>query len=227
MRVWEDLLSENDRRVLGNKPRARQWGELGANPALLIIDVQRGFVGEDRPIYEQQARYPFGCGDRGWAVVRHLQKLIPAARAAGIPIVYSRNLLRPEGGLADTLLPASPSNAEGPNSEIVREIAPARGDIVVEKTRPSIFFGTPASYVLYGKKIDTVLVTGDSTSGCVRATAIDAGNYSFKVAVIEECVFDRIELSHKAALFDMWFKYCDVISLDETYQYINRIQKNR
>lgn len=225
MRVWEDLLSEHDHRVLANRPRARQPSGLGSRPALLVIDMQLGVIGEDRPIYEQQDKYPSACGNFAWAAIRHLQKLIPIARESGIPIVYSRHIFRPESGLA--VAPTSPFRPENPYSEIIKEIAPIEGDILIEKNRASIFFHTPAAYILFGKNVDTLLITGNTTSGCVRASAIDGAGYNFKVTVIEECIFDRIELEHKASLFDLWFKYCDVISIDEAYQYVETIKKNR
>jgi nicotinamidase-related amidase len=205
-------------------PRLREKGKLGTRPALLVIDMQLGVVGEDRPIYEQQDKYPFACGNFAWLAIRHLQKLIPTAREAAIPIVYSRHIFRPESGLA--VAPNSPFRPGIPESEIIKEIAPIKGDIYLEKNRASIFFHTPAAYILYDKKVDTLLITGNTTSGCVRASAIDGAGYNFKVAVIEECIFDRLELEHKASLFDLWFKYCEVISVDEVYQYIGAIKKS-
>jgi nicotinamidase-related amidase len=225
MAVWDDILSEHDRRCLANRPRIGQRPELGNNPALLVIDMQRGVIGEDRPIYEQQDKYPSACGTFAWEAIRHLEKLIPAAREAGIPVMYSRFVIRPETGI--TIPPGSSFGADNPYSEIIEEIAPLEGDIYIEKNRPSIFFHTPALYVLFEKKVDTLLIAGNTTSGCIRASAIDGAGYNFRVAVIEECTFDRLEFTHKASLFDLWYKYCELLSVREIYEYIKKIHRNR
>lgn len=228
MEIWEDILSEHDRRCLANYPSLGRIGQrpgLGNNPALLVIDMQVGVIGEDRPIYEQQDRYPMACGNFAWAAIRHLQKLIPIARQAGIHIVYSRFVIRPESGLP---VPAGTCfSSENPASEIIKEIAPVKGDICIEKNRASIFFHTPALYYLLNKRVDTLVITGNTTSGCVRASAIDGVGYNFRVAVVKECVFDRLEFTHKASLFDLQYKYCDVSSIDKVYEYIERIKQNR
>ena len=103
---------------------------------------------------------------------------------------------------------------------IVEEIAPESRDYIVPKLKPSMFFGTPLVSLLRGLEIDTLLVAGTTTSGCVRATVIDAFSYEYKVALVEECNFDRGEASHAINLFDMNAKYADVISLAEAKTYL-------
>jgi nicotinamidase-related amidase len=76
---------------------------------------------------------------------------------------------------------------------------------------------------LNGLRVDSILMTGGTTSGCVRATVVDAITRNYNVALIEDCVFDRIETSHKIALFDLWMKYCDVISLEEAFEYLEKL----
>lgn len=105
-------------------------------------------------------------------------------------------------------------------TQIVDEIAPLAEDIVVDKSYASVFYGTPLVSYLNGLGVDTILMTGGVTSGCVRATVVDAISRNYNVAVIEDCVFDRIEISHKVSLMDMWIKYCDVISLEEALKYL-------
>jgi isochorismate hydrolase len=109
---------------------------------------------------------------------------------------------------------------------IVEEIAPQQGDIIVRKQKPSAFFGTPLISMLNEVLADSVLVTGTTTSGCVRASVIDAFSYNLKVSVIEECVFDRGQASHKINLFDMAMKYADVIPLKEAIEYIHGLPDN-
>ena len=107
------------------------------------------------------------------------------------------------------------------------EIAPGPGDILIPKEKPSLFFATPLlSYLIY-HNVDTVFVCGTTTSGCVRATVIDAFSYNFKVGVIEECTFDRGEVSHKINLFDMNAKYADVMPVGEVMDYLQSIPTDR
>ncbi|HEX2385199.1 MAG TPA: isochorismatase family protein, partial [Candidatus Binatia bacterium] len=107
--------------------------------------------------------------------------------------------------------------------EIVKEIAPMPSDIVIHKSKPSGFFGTPLHGVLNDYAVDTLLVTGGSTSGCIRATAVDAFSYNYFVAVVEEGTFDRIQLSHKANLLDMNMKYADVMKAEAVAAYLDRL----
>jgi len=225
MAVWDEFLTEQDRKVVERRPR-RLLNGFGERPALLVVDMNRGAIGEDRPIPEQVDRYPNACGSSAWATVRHMQKLIPTARDAGIPIIYSRHIFRAIHDLPKAKDKNYLYSELSPLSELQPEIAPEPGDLIIEKQRASVFFQTGLIYVLLNKKIDTLLITGNSTSGCIRATAIDGIGYEFKVSVLEECVFDRIELSHKASLFDLQFKYCDLVSLDRTYEYIDSIRKS-
>jgi nicotinamidase-related amidase len=105
--------------------------------------------------------------------------------------------------------------------DIVNEVAPQKGDVVVRKTAPSAFWGTPLIAELNRLGIDTLLVTGESTSGCVRATVVDAKSNRFRVVIPEPCVFDRDEASHAINLYDMNQKYADVLPLDEVMTYLD------
>jgi nicotinamidase-related amidase len=103
---------------------------------------------------------------------------------------------------------------------IFEPLAPEPGELVIRKVRASGFFGTPLPAFLVELGIDTLVMCGNSTSGCVRATCLDARNLGYKIAVVEECVFDRNWLSHKVNLFDMNCKYADVMWLDEVLDYL-------
>ncbi len=222
--IWKDLLSEHDQKCLANASEFSPKRGLGKSPAIMVIDMQYSIIGEDKPIYEQQDVTPYACGNFAWEAIRHLQKLLPFARENKIPIVYTRNVYRPESGFVfpETYV----FRIDNPGSKIIAELEPVvPGDIVLEKNRASAFFCTPLLYTLLNKGIDTLIITGNTTSGCVRATAIDATGYNFKTAVVEECIFDRLEMAHKASLFDLQYKYCDVLTLDETYEYLNGLKK--
>jgi nicotinamidase-related amidase len=99
--------------------------------------------------------------------------------------------------------------------DIVEQAAPLPGEVVLKKTGPSAFFGTPLAAHLIGQGVDTIIVCGESVSGCVRATVVDGRSYRLNVIVVEDCVYDRHEASRAINLFDMDQKYADVISLDE------------
>ena len=140
-------------------------------------------------------------------------------------MVYSKHCYRPEYGFA-----GRPANdvfaADNPNCDIIPELTPViPGDTVVEKQGPSVFFSTNVNNSLRSKGVDTVLIVGNTTSGCARATAIDATSLSFKTALIEECVFDRLEMAHRANMFDIQYKYCDVLPIAEVYEYLEDLNK--
>jgi nicotinamidase-related amidase len=202
MAVWDAFLTEDDRKVMAARKPRKPHGP-GTKVALLLIDMQSTAMGYDKPIYEQLDEYSGACGPHAWKSVPYQQKLLAAARAAGVPVIYSKHVFH-----AYTGLPASdPSNnfsSVNPKSDIPVEVAMQNGEYLVEKQTPSCFVMT-----------NLELVGGNSTSGCVRATCVDGEAHGYKMSVIEEAVFDRIELSHAAALFDMAFKICDVISTDQ------------
>ena len=213
MSAWQNMLTEDDRKVLAKrKPRVRNG--LGKKTALLLIDMQVTACGHDKPIYEQLEEYPGACGPHAWKSIAVQQKLLAAARAAGMQVSYSKHLFRPETALPQAAASNNFSSLNK-NSEIPEAVAMQPGDLLIEKQRASCFAFTNFPLILYNLGIDSLLVGGNSTSGCVRATCVDAGGYGIKVQVIEEATFDRIEFSHAAALFDMQFKYCDVISAEE------------
>ena len=99
-------------------------------------------------------------------------------------------------------------------AQIHAAVAPAAGDIVLSKGKPSAFFGTPLLGLLVDRGVDTVIVCGGSTSNCVRATTVDAASHNLRAIVVADCVFDRFEVSHLTALFDLDRQYADVVALD-------------
>jgi maleamate amidohydrolase len=227
MAVWDDVLPEEDRLVF----EAGGWGSrvgYGSRPALLVIDVNYNFVGDrPEPILDSVQRWRFSCGERGWAGIAQLAKLIDACREAGVPILYTSMERRPDGldqGVSSrgkTTRSAEDNDVAGSlGNQIVAEIAPQPKDIVIIKPKPSVFHGTPLLDYLIEMGIDTVIVTGTTTSGCVRAAVVDAVQYNFRAVVPEECVWDRGQLSHKVNLFDMQMKYADVNPTEDVIRYV-------
>jgi len=225
MRLWEPFLTENDRAHLATA-RDRRVG-FGQRPALILVDLYRWVFGDEpQPLLEAIKTWPGSCGLAGWAALPRIQRLLELARELDLPIVHLT-------GLDDAGMPGwneavhrdagrgvvVPSN-EGIDRyrrryQIINEVAPKPGEVVLRKAAPSGFWGTPLAAHLNHLGVDTLLVAGESTSGCVRATVVDGCSYRFRVIVVEECVFDRHEAAHAINLFDMHSKYADVLPLDE------------
>jgi len=225
MAIWDDVIPESDKEIYRRSGYSGAPATYGKKSALVIIDVTYDFVGDKpEPILKSQDRYPLSCGEKGWEAIYQMASLLSIAREKKLPIVYS---------VAEKSIPVEWSkrncrrddirkNKSG--NEIVKEIAPREGDIVIRKLGPSIFLSTPLINVLTPLKVDTLLVCGGVTSGCVRASVVDAASYGFNVNVIEECTFDRGEVSHKVNLFDMNAKYASVVSAAEVKDYLNKLQ---
>jgi nicotinamidase-related amidase len=222
--IWDSLLSETDRKVIDNAGYGKERG-LGDSPLLAVIDCQYNYIGADEPILEQQDRWPAGGGTGAWEAVRVTGNLLTEARDSGVPVLYTRNVQKRTvkfdsfAGKSTWNKSATLDDAEG--SRIVAPIAPEDNDLVLDKSYASAFFGTPLVTYLVGLGVDTLLICGVSTSGCVRATAVDAVTRGFKVAVVADAVADRIVASHKIALLDMWMKYTDVIDSETAEAYIH------
>jgi maleamate amidohydrolase len=223
MAVWDRFLTEDDRKVWAGRPKRKPNG-LGRKPALLVIDMQMTACGHDKPIYEQLHEYSGACGPHAWRAIPVQQELLAAARGAGMPVIYSKHVFRPESGLpaAD---PANNFSVANAKSEIPAEVAMRPGDFLIEKQTPSCFMFTNLPLILRNLAVDSLLVVGNSTSGCVRATCVDGMAHGYKMQVIEEAVFDRIEMSHAAALFDMQFKICDVIPASQALAAIGGMKR--
>ena len=232
MAIWDDILTERDRQVFEKSGYGRRAG-FGQRPAVLVIDMNYNFVGDTpEPILKSIERFRNSCGEEGWQGVYRIRELLEQARKKHLPAFYTTGH---EGGSSLAFGRWHGKNSRGgedkaaawaKGNEIVAEIAPQEGDVVIRKQKPSAFFGTPLMSMLNEVHADTVLVTGCTTSGCVRASVIDAFSYNFRVAVIEECVFDRGQASHKINLFDMNMKYSDVVSLKEALEYLRSLPDN-
>lgn len=195
---------------------------VGPRPVLLAIDLyELAYQGGPHPIAEIAATYPSSCGERAWAAIEPTQRLFTAARAAGMPIFYSTQETRPD---AQPVAVRATKRRRAPVDPAVytikAEFAPQSGDTVIKKMRASVFFGTPLVAQLTQLGAQTVIICGESTSGCVRASAVDAYSYGFHVVLVEECCFDRSALSHAVNLFDLHHKYADVMHVDDVLAHL-------
>ena len=230
MPVWDDIITESDKEIYKKAgfrvDSSAGTRDLGANPALVIIDVTYAFVGDKpEPILQSMERFPLSCGEHGWKAVNHIASLLPVAREKRIPIIYTLRDISLPRKWADRNPGSVQARREETTFEIVREIAPTSSDIVMRMLSPSIFMQTPLINILIPLKVDTLLVCGCTTSGCVRASVVDAASYGFTVGVIEECTFDRGEVSHKVNLFDMNSKYASVVSIAEAKEYLVKLPR--
>jgi maleamate amidohydrolase len=189
----------------------------GDRPAILVIDMCRGITEAGNPLSIDM--------DRSFAP---MNAMLRAARDKSWPVVYTTVAYTPphfaDGGTFVKKIPLLYELAEGsPHTEIDPRCAPQRGDVVMVKKFPSGFYGTHMQSLLTQLGIDTTIVVGNSTSGCVRATVIDAVSGGFRVIIPRECVADRAPLSHAVNLFDMDAKYGDVVPASEVLEYLERV----
>jgi maleamate amidohydrolase len=181
----------------------------GGRPALVVVDLVCGFTDPDSPLYCDADR-----------AVGATARLLDAARAAGAPVAFTTTQYDEAGArVARAFLakvPALRTLVPGTRwPQVDERVAPEPGEPVLEKLFASAFFGTPLAAMLAAHGVDTVIVTGASTSGCVRATVVDALQHGYRVVVPREGVADRAEGPHEASLFDIDAKYGDVVALDE------------
>ena len=225
MRRWEEIFTGADRQLL-EKAGMAQKQEFGCKPVLLIIDVTTEFIGSTRqPILRSAEKYRTSCGEAGWAALPSIQKLLEACRGSGIPAIFTLQDYAARRFTVGAVKEAAPKMGYDPKANDIPEpIKPRPSELVIPKTRASGFFGTPLLSCLRSMEIDTLLIAGCTTSGCVRASVVDGFSYGYRCFVVEECVFDRFELSHLVNLFDINAKYADVITLEEAIQYINHVE---
>ena len=210
-RPWDGIISEEEQRAYRAAGFGRPGG-VGSRPALLIIDVQYRTVGTvPKPFWESIKEFPTSCGEVAWAAVRNIQVLLAEFRKRRWPVLYPHVAPKQatDGGRLAEKVPAIMTIPER-GYDFVAEIAPHPGDILIPKKHPSAFFATPLVSHLIDLDADTLVVTGCTTSGCVRGSVVDAFAFNFRVLVAEDAVYDRSQVSHAVNLFDMSEKYADV-----------------
>jgi len=190
---------------------------LGQRPALLIIDVQYRTTGTTPvPFDEALEEFTTSCGEVAWDAVGNIAQLLEQFRAKSWPVLYP--YVAPKQAFDAGALGAKvPGIMDIPDKgyEFHPDIAPLEGEILLPKRHPSAFFGTPLLSYLVQAGVDSLVVTGCSTSGCVRGSAVDAFSYNYKVAVPSDAVYDRSPLVHEVNLFDVGQKYADVSTTAE------------
>lgn len=226
-RIWDRFLTDRDKEHLAIVPEPPKVG-FGSSPALLLVDNWRSTLGDaPLPLLESVRRWPSSMGVGAWEAVDRIAELLALCRSLRLPVIHSTKVVGPNAPLdwyaATRRVNADPSDpALMRGVEFVEPLKPLPGEVVIGKTGASAFFGSSLLSVLHQLKIDTLLITGESTSGCVRATVVDASSHCFRTIVVEDCVYDRHEAAHAVNLFDMDQKYADVVALSEVKRFLAR-----
>lgn len=225
-----NCLTPQDRIIADRAGYGRRCG-FGARPALLIVDATYSFAGRTpKPILDSIAEQRRSCGEPAWIAVAQTAMLLQAARRAGIPVIYSamEDPASPEyepglwgsknrRGREDS---PTPADSQKGDNEIIAEIAPAPGERVFSKGKPSLFGGTGLLPYLIAHQVDSLIICGGTTSGCVYATAVDGFSNNYKVAVVADASFDRLETVHWVFLADIDLKYGDVVTTGSAMEYL-------
>jgi nicotinamidase-related amidase len=224
MQPWDGIIPEEEQKAYGAAGFGRRSG-IGRRPGLLIIDVQYRTVGtKPMPFWDAIKEFPTSCGQVGWDAVGNIQPLLAMFRERNWPVLYphvSPKESFDQGRLAEKV-PALMTVARH-GYDFVEEVRPQGEDVLLPKKHPSAFFGTPLASYLIDLRIDTLVVTGCTTSGCVRGSVVDAFAYNFKVVVPSDAVYDRSKVSHAVNLFDMASKYADVMPTQECIETLRAV----
>lgn len=209
-RYIPDWLPEADRAVYERAGWGRRVG-FGERAAVIVIDMCRYFT---------EPEYPYSCPETGRPAAKAIADLLTTARAAGLPVIYTTQgddrpyTAATAGRFPDKIIALDSSFAtDARPHEIVPEVAPLPDDVVLVKPKPSVFFGTQLTSILNFLRVDTVIITGVATSGCIRASVDHAFALNYRVIIPCECVADRAKLPHESNLFDMDTATADVLPL--------------
>lgn len=211
----DDLFSGNDLSGYTAGGHGRHVG-FGKKAAVVVVDMINLYV---------SPKYALGHGENTAAVIDANRRLLETARSRAVPVFFSNVGLRSTaaekgiwgekvGGAKDITPDAD---------EVVADLERRDGEIIVTKPKASVFFGTQLASMLQYRGVDTIIVTGVTTSGCVRATVVDGFSYNFRVIVPIECCGDRADLPHRVSLFDMHMKYADVVGLEEIVRHLQAV----
>lgn len=229
--IWNQFLTERDKQVFEVSGYGARGG-FGKRPALVVIDVNYAFCGDKpEPILESIKKWRNSCGEDAWPAIAAIRTLIDKCHEKGLPVIYTTGVRRDDNWDSGSWSWKNSRGQERPKvavtnvdgNKIVDDIAPAPQDIVIYKQKPSGFFGTNMASYLTLLGCDSVILTGTTTSGCVRATCLDAFSLNYRVALAEEGCFDRSQASHAINLCDMNAKYADVVKTAEVLAYFDQL----
>src|SRR5437870_13917969 len=219
---WKDVIDAETLQIYQAYHRRIYVGD---NPAVLAIDLyNKAYLGGNRPVGEVDREFSGSCGEHAWKAIPPTQRLFAAARRAGVPVIYTTRHVD-TGGVQSTNRHLKRISDD--IYDIKAELKPLPGELVIYKELASAFFGTPLIAHLQMKGIDSLIICGESTSGCVRASTVDAYSYGFHNVVVEECTYDRSMINHKINLFDLHHKYADVMHIAEVLAHLDGLAVQR
>ncbi len=223
MRKWERIIPARDREVyrLGGYGRRQAYGK---RPALLLVDITHAFTGSrSMPVNEAVREFPSSCGAWAWKTLPAVKRLLDRSRHSGVPVIYTTG----DPSFADTGVRTTKAIRDFSGCALdphgfLELIAPRKDELILRKAMASAFFGTPLATYLRRRGVDSIILGGATTSGCVRATAVDGHSHGFPVFPVEECCFDRSRFSHLTNLFEINTRYGTVISLAQALRWLAR-----
>jgi maleamate amidohydrolase len=219
---WKDVVDAETIEIYQAYQRQTYVGD---NPAVLAIDLyNKAYQGGNRPVREADREFSGSCGEHAWTALPPTQKLLAAARRASVPVIYTTRHVD-TGKVQSTN--RNKARERDDTYDIKAELEPQPGELVIYKERASGFFGTPLIAHLQQLRVNSLIICGESTSGCVRASTVDAFSYGFHNVVVEECTYDRSMLSHKVNLFDLHHKYADVLHIEEVLAHLDGLAVKR
>lgn len=218
------LFVPEEERALYQKAGYGSRQAIKGKAALIAIDVTKFFTGsKPAPIMEAIKEYSSSCGDAAWEALPHVRELLDAFRAAGLPVVYTARDVEAQAAAKGSTKRKQSDAARRDHSgnSWVEIVEPADDEWVCTKARASAFYGTTLDAYLRINQVQTVVICGGTTSGCVRASSIDAYSAGFDVVVAEDACFDRARTPHLANLFDLNAKYAGVLPAQEIVDQIH------
>ena len=215
MRIWDKYIPPDIKEMYQHY---RSEPMVGARPCLLLIDLYNlSYKGGNEPVAEVIKTNPSGCGEHAYKAINPTKKLIKIFRALELPIIFTtRDWNAHSAGTHSTQ--RQRKNISETDYDIYGEFECSPGDTLIRKKRASVFFQTELDSVIKTLGIDSVVIGGESTSGCVRASVVDSYSRGLPPVLVEECIFDRNPISHAINLFDMHHKYGHVTNLDGVTQ---------
>jgi maleamate amidohydrolase len=219
---WKNVVPERDRLILERADfgGCQPWGR---RPALLIIDVVRSFTGsKPQDVLQAIGEYTTSCGTSAWETLPRMRKVLDAARAAGIPVIYTKGDAEYKVQCGGSVKNENAARTRRVHSTpIADEIAPRDGEFVISKTKASAFFQTPLAVYLVRHGVDSLIVVGTATSGCVRASVVDGFSNGYPTFVVSDGCFDRSQFFHDVTLYDLNTKYATIVTAAETTEHLN------
>lgn len=215
MPVWDDVISDDEKRRYAAGGMGVSHIGFGDRPALLVVDMTYAFV---------ESRFPLGYSATGRPAAATIAQLLGTFRAAGMPVFYTRLAWSDnpvERGMWKRSEEVNRSLQYPDAHRIVDEVKPRADEPVIVKMAPSAFFGTNLATMLTMKRVDTIVIVGMVTSGCVAASVVDAFSYGYRVIVPEDAVADRSDIAHKVTLFNIHTKYGDVVSTEKILAHLS------